>query len=319
MEPSNFVAVSAEGDVAFYDVSINATRVWVGNCPSVCQRKSFIAPGELLRLGNGFAVMLDTNCSGAAGVGMCVSKHIRGGGVTLLAELPAETVPSSVGVNGDTVAFAIKNASTFEGFTIFVRSAAGGLQKVLYEGSGGPVRQLVLIGTDKLAALVGEEVSIYARTDGGSFARVQVIGDNTALISKIRASDTKLAVAFLRDENATLELFKTSAADGKWTLETTFTNGWLRWDMHGKASPPMVFDLDGDRVVYTTEESFNNGLLMTYPCPPIPPSPVAIAGYIAAGVVGTTLIVVLIAIKFRAARKTANTVKAEEHRVEPLI
>jgi hypothetical protein len=125
MEPSNFVAVSAEGDVAFYDVSINATRVWVGNCPSVCQRKSFIAPGELLRLGNGFAVTLDTNCSGAAGVGVCVSKHTSSD-FTHLAELPAETVPSSVGVNGDTVAFAIKNASTFEGFTIFVRSAAGG-------------------------------------------------------------------------------------------------------------------------------------------------------------------------------------------------
>jgi hypothetical protein len=133
-------------------------------------------------------------------------------------------------------------------------------------------------------------------------------------------------VAFLRNENATLELFKTSAADGKWTLETTFTNGWSSWGCEAcssptatGASPPMVFDLDGDRVVYTTEESFNDGLLMTYPCPPIPPSPVEIAGYIAAGVVGTTLIVVLIAIKFRAARKTAKTVKAEEHRVEPVI
>jgi hypothetical protein len=42
MEPGN-VAVSAEGDVAFYDVSINATRVWVRELPSVCQRKSFIS------------------------------------------------------------------------------------------------------------------------------------------------------------------------------------------------------------------------------------------------------------------------------------
>jgi hypothetical protein len=141
-----------------------------------------------------------------------------------------------------------------------------------------------LIGTDKLAALVGEEVSIYARTDGGSFARVQVIGDNTALISKIRASDTKLAVAFLRDENATLELFKTSAADGKWTLETTFTNGWLRWDMHGKASPPMVFDLDRDRVVYASYAY--NGLLMTYPCS-VQQNPVWTTAYIVAGAVGT--------------------------------
>jgi hypothetical protein len=88
-----------------------------------------------------------------------------------------------VGVKNDTVAFAIKNASTFEGLTIFVRSAAGELQKVLYEGSGGTVRQLVLIGTDKLTALVGEEVSIYARNEGGSFALVQVIHDNTVLIS----------------------------------------------------------------------------------------------------------------------------------------
>ena len=81
----------------------------------------------------------------------------------------------------------------------------------------------------------------------------------------------------------------------------------------------MVFDLDGDRVVYTTEESFKRWASHDVPLPADPASPVEIAGYIAAGVVGTTLIVVLIAIKFEAARKTAKTVKAEEHRVEPVI
>jgi hypothetical protein len=316
--PGN-VGVSVEGDVAFYDTTINATRVLSGKCrrDPFCQFADYVAPGKLLRLGNGFAVTLETNCSGAAGAGLCVAKR-NISGATALASLPTATLPASVAVKGDTVAFATEDASTFEGFSIFVRSAAGEQQQLPYEGPGGAVRQLVLIGDDMLAALVGDQVSIFTRSTGGAFKQAQVIGDNTVIISEIRASDTKLAVAFLRTRNATLDLYYKSTVDAKWTLEKTFTNGWPAYSPF--PSSQIMFDLDGDRLVYFTRKG--EGLLMSYPdvCPRRRLSKAEVGGIVAGTVVLLVLIAVLMVkkIKWSTAVKTRKTGKtAEEHRIQP--
>jgi hypothetical protein len=268
------VAVAVEGDVAFFDETVNLTRVYLGQCMSGgCLRDDFTAPGTLLWLGGSSAVTLDTNCSSVE-TGVCLAKH-NISGATVLAELPAATVPSSVAVNGDTVAFAAVSASSSEGFAIFVRSAGGEVvHEVPYKGPGGTVRQLALIGNDQLAALVGDQVSIFARRADGSFAAAQSISNDRVTISEIRASDTKLAVAFVRNVSATLELYTRSAADSsKWTLETTFDNAWP-WNKpewygdKARPSAPIMFDLDGDRVVYLTYaggQSLSTGLVMTSP------------------------------------------------------
>jgi hypothetical protein len=81
--------------------------------------------GELLSLGSDRTVVtLDPSCAGVAGSGLCVVKSNKSG-VFLLSDLPAATVPMSVGVRGEAIAFATSNRSAFEGFTIFVRSSAG--------------------------------------------------------------------------------------------------------------------------------------------------------------------------------------------------
>ena len=181
----------------------------------------------------------------------------------------------------------------------------------------------MLIGDDTLAALVGDQVSIFSKSKSGSFEQVQVIGNNTVMISEIRASDTKLAVAFRRNDNtaATLELFHKSATDGKWTTEKIFSNSWSVWARPELVSPPIMFDLDGDRLVYLTGMIGQKNFLMVYPddCW-LPLSSGAFIGI----TVGSVALVGLIAVPFvvraramAAKRKTSKT--AKEHRIEPAI
>jgi hypothetical protein len=277
--------------------------------------------GELLSLGSDMEgpdaiVSFEPSCRSIkryAGNGSCVVRFDRAVGVFLVAELPAvsagwagATVPKSVSLRGSTIAFATEDSS------IFVRSAAGVLTRVPHEGlGGGKVRQLVLIGDNMLAALVGDQVFIFANARlGGSFKQVQVIGNKEARISEIRASDTKLAVAFLRDDGAYLELFDKSAADGKWTTEKAFSNGWGWRDHPGRVSPPIMFDLDGDRIVYLTNRPGEN-VMRTYQgrrnatAPPTGLSVAAIAG-IAGGSVAGLILIALIAVAMRARAEPAQ-------------